>query len=67
MLQKGAKKINTIHFLSLISGWLCNWGLGAQIYMKIVLRKRIFIFLIVFEVELGLGRYDGVKSIRKGS
>ena len=52
------------HFLSLINGWI--WGLGAQIHVETVLRKRVLIFLAVFAVGLGPGGWDGVKPIGKG-
>ena len=55
------------HFLSLINGWIwSNWGLGAQIHVETVLRKRVLIFLTVFAVGLGPGGWDGVKPIGKG-
>ena len=37
------KKMST-HCLSLVNGWIwSNWGLGAQIHVETVLRKRALI------------------------
>ena len=52
------KKMST-HFLSLVNGWIwSNWGLGAQIHVETVLRKRV--------LNLLPGGWDGVKPIGKG-
>ena len=60
------RKLST-HILSLVNGWIwSNLGLGAQIYVETVLRKRVFIFLSVFAVGLGsMGDLDGVKPLWK--
>ena len=61
-----SKKMS-INFLSLINRWIwSNCGLGAQIHVETVLRKRVLIFLTVFAVGLGPGGWDGVKPLGKG-
>ena len=56
------------HFLSLINGWIwSNWGLGAQIHVETVLRKRVLIFLTVFAVGLGPGGWTGSNPLEKGA
>ena len=52
------------HCLSLVN-W-SNLGLGAQIHVETVLRKRVLIFLTVFAVGLGPGGSDGFKPLGKG-
>ena len=57
----------SIIFLALLTdGFGSNWGLGAQIHVETVLRKRALIFLSVFAVGLGPAGWDGVKPIGKG-
>ena len=48
-----------------MNGFGAIGGLGTQIHAEIVLRKRVFIFLTVFEVGLRPGGWDGVNPIKE--